>query len=93
MKRKVKIIFELDIEYPTLEKETKQLSKNFDSWLVKWSSDPANQCLPLLYKKFKNEQYQEYLPEAVSKVTVIRDKETILSKSFEIQGEIEYEQD
>lgn len=49
MKRKVKITFEIDVDYDV--NETKQLSKDFDKWLRDWCEyiNPV----PLLFKKYK----------------------------------------
>ena len=55
MKRKVKITIEMNVEYPQLNKETKTLSKDFDDWVISWSSNPENHPLPLLFKRIKGE--------------------------------------
>lgn len=50
MKKKVQIIFEIDVDYNA--KETLQLSKDFDNWLKEWCDNVHP--VPLLFKKFKN---------------------------------------
>jgi len=50
MKRKVKITFEINIDYDV--KETQQLSKDFDCWLKEWCDNVHP--VPILFKKFKN---------------------------------------
>lgn len=95
MKRKVKITFEFNVEYPEIKKETKRLSKDFDNWLKSWSADPGNHPLPLLFRKVKG-SYEGYLPSSLTKVKVVRDKEVIFDQDFEEHGEFgidtEYEE-
>ena len=77
MKRKVKITLTLDIDYPDLEKETKQLSKDFDQWLKDWAKNIENYPIPFLYK-----HAIEYTPNSNIKVKITTDKKIILQTSL-----------
>lgn len=79
MKRKVKITFTMDIDYPEIEKETKQLSKDFDQWLKDWSTYEDYSPIPVLVKNAV-----EYSANGTVHVKIERNKEIIANKSFEV---------
>jgi len=88
MRKKVKITFEIDVMYPDVDKETKQLSKDFDQWLKDWAMDDNHPPLPLLYKKFKNKPSEECIPSGRVSVKVERDEEIILHDAYDEWGSL-----
>ena len=88
MKRKFKIIFEVDCNYPNIDntvpiKSSKKMIKDFDQWLKDWAMDDNHTPLPLLYKKFKNKPSEECATTGRVVVKVERDKEVILHKAYD----------
>jgi len=77
MKRKFKITFEVDCNYPSIHKETKRLAKTFDDWLQDWAdSDSApKDIIPILYTGAPGIEHQ---PNGTVRVKIIRDEEIIL---------------
>lgn len=80
IKRKFKIIFEVDCQYPFIEMDNQKITKAFDQWIKDWSSSEVagENIMPILYVK-----QQEHQANGTVKVKVTRDNETILDTSWD----------
>lgn len=72
--------------YPDVDKETKQLSKDFDQWIKDWSMDDNH--TPLLYKKFRDKPSEECFSYGRVSVKIKRDEEIILHDAYDEWGSL-----
>lgn len=80
MKKKAKIIFELDCDYPDL-KETKKANKDFYNWLKNVAIDTAARGLiPVLYRGSQIYGGIGYEAEDKIKIKIVRGKDVIYEK-------------
>ena len=82
MKRKYKITFEVDAQYPYIETHLKKISKDFDKWLIDWATMESNTPIPLLFTPHKDGATGEQANAHV-KVKIVRDDETILDTAWD----------
>jgi hypothetical protein len=82
MKRKYKITFEVDAQYPYVDSHLKKLSKDFDNWLIRWATMEENTPTPLLFTQCKTGALEQP-PNAHIKVKIVRDGETILDTAWD----------
>lgn len=82
MKKKIKIILEVDAEYTNIKKVSKRLLKDFNNW-IKYDTELAKEkgITPILYMKHSSGAV-EYSFISQVKMSTYVDEKKILSKSW-----------
>ena len=77
MKTRYQITFDIDLDYPTLTKDNKKMSKDFNKWLIEWAKmqNGHDAPIPVLFSTGADSEHQ---PSGTVRVKVVRDKETLL---------------
>lgn len=87
MRKKFKITFDVDVDYPNVKQDAKKLSKDFNKWLVDWSKSHrrggANiSFVPLLVGPLKGCNVR-HISKAKVKVKVVSDGDILLDEKYD----------
>lgn len=87
MRRKFKITFDVDVDYPNVKQDAKKLSKDFNKWLVDWSKSHRRggfniSVVPLLVGPLNGEPV-EHISKAKVKVKVVNDGDILLDEKYD----------
>ena len=82
MKKKYKITFEIEADYPYINKYIKKMTKDFNNWLIEWSTMEDIAPIPLLFLKDKTGD-PVHFPDYTIKVKIVSDGETILNTKWQ----------
>jgi len=93
MRKKFKITFEVDCNYPHIDnavpiRSSTKMIKDFEQWLKDWTNSSGKDIMPILYEPARGKTGSkgdwEHAPNGTVKVKIVRDKETILDTWWDV---------